>query len=124
MSGKNDFMDSYCYGPADILKICTGSSSLWMNLQDSTGHQGWAVYRGCIYRQISSRQAGMHLSMVRRVEPADLNEPAILESLQKNSDHVLQLLRAWSQQGYSFFLHISSHPDSDFLVVAKSLELR
>ena len=124
MREENNFMDSYCYGPADILKICPGSSSLWLNLIDSTGHQGWAIYRGCVYRQVSRRQSGMHLSLVRKVEPWELQLPCILDSLRNNTDHVQQLLKTWKQQGYSFFLHITSRPDSDFLVVARSLELR
>ena len=122
MSGTNDYLDSYCYGPADILRVCPGNSSLWLNLVDSTGHQGWAVYQDCIYRQVSCRQSGLHLSLVRRVEPWELQMPSITDSLRKNSDHVQQLLKAWKQQGYSFFLHIGSRQDSDFLVVAKRLE--
>ena len=118
----NDYLDSYCYGPADILKISPGDHSLWLHLTDPAGHLCWAVYEDCIYRQIPG--AGQHLSMVRRVEPGELQAPAILNCLKKNTDHVQQLLSAWIQQGYSLFLHISSRPDSDFLVVARRLRLK
>lgn len=122
MNAINDYLGSYCYGPADILKVCPGDHSLLLNLMDSTGHICWAIYEDCIYRQLPvGRQ---HLSMVRRVQPGELEAPEILQCLQKNTDHVQQLLNTWIQQGYSLFLHISSRPDSDFLVAAKKLELK
>lgn len=118
----NDYLDSYCYGPADILKICPGDHSLLLNLMDSTGHLYWAIYEDCIYRQLPANR--QHLSMVRRVQPVELQSPGILECLQKNTDHVQKLLNIWMQQGYSLFLHMGSRPDSDFLVVAKKLKLK
>ena len=121
MSRINDYLDSYCYGPADIMQICPGNHSLWLNLMDPAGGTCWAIYEDCIYRQLPD--TSQHLSLVRRVEPRELQTTGILECLQKNTDHVQQLLSTWIQQGYSLYLHICSRPDSDFLVVAKRLKL-
>ena len=122
MSDFHMMLDHYCYGPADLLQIKKGDSTMWLSLRDSNGCAARAEYRGCVYWRLS--QAQIHLSLVRRVsaqEIADHPGSATMKALRKNANDVPGLLRQWEQDGLSFYLHSSSSPGEEFLVVARSL---
>ena len=118
-------LDSYCYGPVDLLKIYKGDSTMWLSLRDSMGKNAEAVYRGCVYWNLD--REGTRLSLVQKVSPQDLvqyPDSITMQELRKNATDVPHLLREWDEAGLSFYLHLGSNPGEEFLVAAKSLEYR
>ena len=116
---------SYCYGPADLLTLRKGDSTMWLSLRDPAGKLAEAVYHGCVYWQLE--QPRIHLSLVQRLSTEELmlhcDSPALRE-LRKNTSDVEGLLREWESEGLCLFLHLGNRPDAEFLVVARSLEYR
>ena len=118
-------LDSYCYGPVDLLKIYKGDSTMWLSLRDSMGKTTEAVYRGCVYWNLD--QEGIRLSLVQKVSFEDLvqyPDSITMRELRKNATDVPHLLQEWEDAGLSFYLHLGSYPGEEFLVAAKSLEYR
>ena len=124
-NASGNLMSSYCYGPADLLGIRKGSSTMWLTLQDSAGKWAQAVYRGCVYWRLSEAQLGSHFSLVQKLSADELLQPChavTLRALEENTFHVDKLIREWEEAGLSFFLHFSSRAGSEFLVAAESME--
>ena len=121
----DELFNAYCFGPADLLQIRKGDSTMWLSLRDSVGRNAIAIYHDCVYWRLDQRQTGIHLSLVQRVTAQELlqqrNSISLL-FLQKNTENVEQLLLDWEQAGLSFFLHQGNRPGLEFLVVARSLE--
>ena len=117
--------DSYCYGPADLLELQKGDSTMWLTLRDSAGKRTEAVYCGCVYWRLD--QTGIRLSLVQRVTAQELlerHQAITVRELRKNATDVAGLLQEWEDAGLSFFLHLGSRPGMEYLVVARSLEYR
>ena len=115
----------YCYGPADLLQIRKGDSTMWLSLRDSGGRAAQAIYYGCIYWRLDREY--IHLSLVQKVTAQELmahSDSVTMRELQKNATDVPSLLKEWEQQGLSFFLHQGTEPEDEFLVVAESMEFK
>ena len=125
MEKGTEIFASYCYGPADIVRIRQGDSTMWAFLRDSAGRTAQAVYRGCVYWQLTPRHAGVHLSLVQQFTAGQLlmrhGSPALL-TLQKNTSNVAKLLNEWEAAGLKFYLHVGSFPEKELLVAAENLD--
>lgn len=125
MTEMQNFLNSYCYGPVDLVGMKRDSSSMCLMLRDSAGKSARAVYTGCVYWRLDPTDIGIHLSLVRRVGVRELlgrpNSVTML-ALRKNADDVSRLLGEWEAAGLSFFLHLGSQPGMEFLVVARELD--
>lgn len=127
MEITRNLFESYCYGPADLLSVSKGSSTMHLTLRDPAGVPFEVFYQGCVYWRLGEEQAGMHLSLVRHVSAAELlSDPdsETMRALRKNADDVPALLTDWEQSGLSFYLHLGTSPETEYLVAAKSLHLR
>lgn len=117
---------SYCYGPADLIHIQKRDRVIHFSLQDSVGNTATAIYHGCAFWHPDLlKLAGLHLSLVQRATVPELLQmpnAAALLPLQLNDSSRSKILYGWEACGLSFYLHQSSKPDTDFLIVAKSLE--
>ena len=123
----NKLIESYCYGPVDLLQIRKGDSTMWLTLRDPVGRKARAVYHNCVYWRLDEKQTGMHLSLVQRITAQELLErknSVTLRELQKNSSDVTRLLMDWESEGLSFYLHLGLQPEAEFLVVARSMVYR
>ena len=119
------FMDAFCFGPCDLLSISKGNDTLYLSLKDSANRHAHAMYRGCVYWRLPEHQIDTHFSFVQRVSAAELlahpNSITIYE-LKKNANNVADLLHEWEHSGLSFFIHLGNQINSEYLVVARSLE--
>ena len=123
----NKLIESYCYGPVDLLQIRKGDSTMWLTLRDPVGRKARAVYHNCVYWRLDEKQTGVHLSLVQRVTAQELLQrkgSVTLRALHKNSSDVSRLLMDWEAEGLSFYLHLGIQPEMEFLVVASSMEYR
>ena len=126
-SDTNALFRSYCYGPADILQVCSWENRLELSLLDLDGAHTRAVYYGCVYRNLDRYDAGTHLSLVQKLSAEALlrrQDSPVLSLLRKNADDVEELVRGWESDGLSFYLHCGPFPQKEFLVAAERLEYR
>ena len=120
---ERKLFDGYCYGPADVVKLEKGDSTMWLEVRDPAGKRAKAVYEGCVYWRLGPE--GIHFSLVREVTPEELTghpDSVSMTALKRNARNVEQLLQEWKQAGLNFYLHLGSLPGQEYLVVAKSLQ--
>ena len=118
------FVDSFCFGPCDLLSISKGNSTLHLSLKDSAGRLAHATYQGCVYWRLPEHSIDKHISFVQRVSAAELlahPNSITIHELKKNANNVADLLHEWEHSGLSFFIHLGNQLNSEYLVVAKSL---
>ena len=118
-------LDRYCYGPADLLQIRKGDSTMWLSLRDSGGRAAQAIYYGCIYWRLDREY--IHLSLVHKVTAQELMahpQSVTMTELQKNASDVPSLLREWERLGLTFYLHQGTGPEDEYLVAAKSMDFK
>ena len=117
----------YCYGPADVIRLRKGDSTMWVLLRDSAGKAAEAVYSGCVYWRLERGQTGIHISLVEKLTADQLLQrkySVTLRALQKNTGDVEKLIREWEAAGLSFYLHIGRKATEEYLVVAENLQYR
>ena len=127
MGITHNLFQSYCYGPADLIGVRKGSSTMQLKLRDSAGVLSEAVYSGCVYWRLGEEETGIHLSLVQHVSAEELlrhPDSETMHALLRNADNVPGLLHEWEHSGLSFYLHLGATPENEYLVVAKSLHLR
>ena len=118
-----ELFDGYCYGPADVLKLEKGDSTMWLEVRDAAGKRARVVYEGCVYWRLGPEK--IHFSLVREVTVRELlsrPDGISMTALKRNARHVEQLLQEWKRLGLNFYLHLGSLPGQEFLVAAKSLQ--
>ena len=111
----------YCYGPVDLLSVEKNQKTMWLRMRTAAGGRARAVYEDCVYWQLGRDEVGQHISLVRRLSAEELlknTDSSILRELQKNSDHVPQLLRDWEQLGLHLYVHYGAERNSEYLVAA------
>ena len=126
-NGANVLLESYCYGPVDLLRVRKGDSTMWLTLRDPVGRRAQAIYHDCVYWRLDEKQTGMHLPLVQRVSARKLLErknSVTLLALRRNTRNVARLLLDWEAEGLNLYLHLGRRPEQEFLVVARSLVYR
>lgn len=122
---KMGVLDGYCYGPADLVRVWKGPSTLCLQLSDSAGKTAEAIYEGCAYLPSGRGYTGMHLSLVQEVTAEQLLQRCSGRNgitFKEELGDVKNVLENWEKTGLKLFLHICGH--TEFLVAAKNLNYR